>query len=254
MAEPKAVFTPIKYRRTFEEVSEQIKKMIFDGVYHSGDKLPSEAELASQFGVGRQSIREALRILELSGFITIHKGGGGGALIKDNIPGRISRLFLDAFQLEKTSLEELTVARVEIERVVLKYAVANADEDDIAALQQNVYKARKKIENQQATIDENITFHQLLARASKNNLFVIVVKAITNAVRHCMSHLGAADSATEAGVLASERTVKSIITLSYHEKIIAAIIEKNAPKAIALLEEHLQEVKERLKTIMDTPQ
>jgi len=251
MVEPKAVFTPIKSRRTFEAVSEQIKKMIFDGVYQSGDRLPSEAELASQFEVGRQSVREALRILELSGFITIQKGGGGGARIKDNISGTISRLFLDAFQMEKTSLDDLTIARVEIERVVLRYAVLNADEDDIVALRKNVSIARKKIGTQLAVIDENITFHQLLAKASKNNLFVIVVQAITTAVRHCMSQLRTIQSAAEAGTLANERIMQSRITLTYHEKIIEAMVEKDLEKAMALLEEHLQEVKDRLVTIMD---
>ena len=51
MAKSNAVFTPIKSRRTFEAVYEQIKKMIFDEVYQSGDRLPPEAELASQLGV-----------------------------------------------------------------------------------------------------------------------------------------------------------------------------------------------------------
>lgn len=251
MFESKAVFTPIKNRRTFEAVSEQIKKMIFEGVYQSGDRLPSEIELASQFEVGRQSVREALRILELSGFITIQKGGGGGARVKDNISGTISRLFLDAFQMEKTSLEELTVARVEIESVVLKHAVQNADKADIDALRENVSVARKKIKNQLAVIDENITFHQLLAKASKNNLFVIVVQAITTAVRHCMIQLRTARSESDATAWASERIMQSKITVKYHEKIIEAMIAKDVEKAIAILEEHILEVKNRLVSIMN---
>jgi len=252
MVESKAVFTPIKSRRTFEAVYEQIKKMIFDGVYQSGDRLPPETELAAQFGVGRQSVREALRILELSGFITIQKGGGGGTRIKDTISGTISNLFLDAFQMEKTSLEELTIARVEIERVVLKYAVKNADKEDINALRKNVSKARKKLESNRAIVDENISFHQLLAKASKNNLFVIVVQAITTAVRHCMRQLGAVRSEEDASALDSEIIVQSKITLTYHDEIIEAMVEKDVDKAIALLEEHLEEVKIRLISFMDS--
>ena len=169
-SELKAVFTPIKGSRTFEEVSNQIKKLIFDGVFKPGDKLLPETELAQQFNVGRQSVREALRILELSGFITIQKGGGGGAIIKDTISNKISNLFLDAFQLEKITIEELTVARFEIEKTVLKYAIENADEADIKRLQENVRDALEKIEANINVIDENIQFHNLLARASKNHL------------------------------------------------------------------------------------
>ena len=65
------IFTPLKGKRAFEEVSSQIKKLVFEGVLKPGDRLPSETELAVRFNVGRQTIREALRILELSGFITV---------------------------------------------------------------------------------------------------------------------------------------------------------------------------------------
>ena len=245
-SELKAVFTPIKGSRTFEEVSDQIKKLIFDGVFKPGDKLLPETELAQQFNVGRQSIREALRILELSGFITIQKGGGGGAVIKDTISNTISKLFLDAFQLEKISIEELTVARFEIEKIVLKYAIENADEVDIKSLQKNVDDAYKKIEANINVIDENIQFHNLLARASKNHLFVIVVEAVTTAVRHFLSELGPDAEFSDNEKWYNENIIQSKNTLAYHNEILNAVIEKKLDKAVDTLENHLQEVKNRL--------
>ena len=245
-SETKAVFTPIKGSRTFEEVSDQIKKLIFDGVFKPGDKLLPETELAQQFNVGRQSIREALRILELSGFITIQKGGGGGAIIKDTISNKISNLFLDAFQLEKITIEELTVARFEIEKTVLKYAIENADEADIKRLQENVRDAWEKIEANINVIDENIQFHNLLAKASKNHLFVIVVEAVTTAVRHFMSQLGPDAEFSDNEKWYNENIIQSKNTLTYHNKILNAVIEKKLDKAIDTLENHLQEVKNRL--------
>jgi len=116
MNEQKALFTPIKTRRTFEEVSASIKQLILDGVLRPGDRLPSEMELARQFNVSRQTIREALRILELSGFISVQKGGSGGPLIRDTIMNTINNLFFDAFQLERISIDELTAARIETGR------------------------------------------------------------------------------------------------------------------------------------------
>jgi len=245
-SESKAMFTPIKGSRTFEEVSDQIKKLIFDGVFKPGDKLLPETELAQQFNVGRQSIREALRILELSGFITIQKGGGGGAVIKDTISSTISRLFLDAFQMEKITIEELTVARFEIEKTVLKYAIANADETDLKRLQENVDDACKKIEANINVIDENIHFHNLLARASKNHLFIIVVEAVTTAVRHFMRQLGPDAEFSDDKKWYNENIIQSKTTLAYHREILSAVIEKNLNKAVDTLENHLQEVKNRL--------
>ena len=118
MSTDKAIFTPVESKRTFEEVSSKIKTLVFEGVLKPGDRLPSEAELAKQFGVGRQTIREALRILELSGLIAVQKGFGGGPIIKDTILTTISNLFFDAFQMEKITVEEFTAARLVIEKAV----------------------------------------------------------------------------------------------------------------------------------------
>ncbi len=246
---PKTVFTPVKSPRTFEEVSNQIKKLIFDGVFKPGDKLPSEIEIAQQFNVGRQSIREALRILELSGFITIQKGGGGGAVIKDTISSTISELFLDAFQLEKITIEELTIARFEIEKIVLKYAIENADNSDIESLRKNIREAREKIKNNVLVVDENIRFHKLLARASKNHLFVIVVEAVTTAIRHFMSGLGPDSESSDSEKWYAENMMNSKNTLAYHEDILNAVIEKKLDLAIDILENHLLEVKGRLQPL-----
>lgn len=251
MTDSQTIFKPIKSPRTFEAVSAEIKKMILSGNFNPGDKLPPEAEIASQFGVGRQSVREALRILELSGFVVINKGGGGGVIVKDRISSAISNLFLDAFRFEKTSLEELTAARLEIEKIVLKYAVENAEEDDVLALRKNLALAREKIEKDTIIIDENIQFHQILAKASKNNLFVIVVGAITATVRHCMSQISSNLNGSGHEAELSEQIIQSNKTLAYHEDIIAAVEERNKEKATATLESHLLEVKNRLIRIAD---
>jgi DNA-binding FadR family transcriptional regulator len=62
------LFVPIKDLRTVNEISTKIKDLIFSGVLKPGDRLPSEVKLAQQLNVGRQTIREALRLLKISGF------------------------------------------------------------------------------------------------------------------------------------------------------------------------------------------
>ncbi|MBW2000721.1 MAG: FadR family transcriptional regulator, partial [Deltaproteobacteria bacterium] len=175
MNELKELFSPVKTRRTFEEVSASIKELILEGVLNPGDRLPSEIELARQFNVSRQTVREALRILELSGFISVQKGGTGGPLIKDTILNAINNLFLDAFQLERISIGELTVARIEIEKVVLDHVVDNITEAQVGELRKNIARAREKIERNEVSVMENIQFHNVLAEASGNHVFIIVV-------------------------------------------------------------------------------
>ncbi len=226
----KLLFSPIKSRRTFEEVSNEIKRLILQGILKPGDKLPSENELARRFSVGRQTIREGLRLLELSGFITVQKGSTGGSLIEDTIPNRISSLFLDAIQMKNISVDELTLARLEIERVVLNHTLNNIEDSDLKNLQENIVQAKKMVENYIPAFNQNIQFHKLLAKASKNFVFVIVVEAIMAVVAHFLS-----------GYQNDVEGSRKIALL--HQDILNAITEGKRDEAMRLLEEDLQQLK-----------
>ncbi len=64
METPPSLFVPFKTKRAFEEIADQIRELIYTGVFKPGHKLPPERELASQFNAGRMVVREALRTLE----------------------------------------------------------------------------------------------------------------------------------------------------------------------------------------------
>jgi len=232
------LFRPIRPRRAFDEISAEIKRLIFKGILKPGDRLPSETELASQFGVGRQTIREALRLLELSGFISMQKGGVGGPLVVDTILNTISNSFLDAFQMGRITIDELTVARLAIEKMVLESLFTHIKEVDVQALRDNVSLARKKIESGRPASEENTQFHRLLARASGNHLFVILMESIMTVVAHFRSILG----------VNAELSARSAAA---HEQIIDALAKGNRKKASALLEAHLMELGERFKELAD---
>lgn len=251
MNQLKELFTPVKTRRTFEEVSASIKELILEGVLEPGDRLPSEMELARQFNVSRQTVREALRILELSGFISVQKGGSGGPLIEDTVMGAINNLFLDAFHLEKISIEELTDARIEIEKLVLDQVIDRIRVPHLDALRENIARAREKIDNNEASIPENIQFHNLLAEGSGNHVYVIVVGALVAVVQGLMGRLTPGAKAGEASPTYKESVLRSENTIHYHEALLEAIVRKEKARARAIMEEHLKEVGQRLKNLME---
>jgi len=226
MSVDKTIFKPFKTKRTFEEVSSKIKALIFDGTLKTGDKLPSESELAKQFNVGRQTIREALRILELSGFVMVKKGYGGGAIINDSISKKISNLILDAFRMEKISIDEFTVARLTIEKAILNNAIDKAEDQDIKDLQDNIDKAKDLIAKKEIAIDLNFTFHSLLAKASRNSVFMILEGAINTIHRNLRSRIPSNFEISE-------------IAVRNHEKILDALIKGQRERAINLMEEHI---------------
>jgi DNA-binding FadR family transcriptional regulator len=236
MTDDKPMFSPVKSRRTFEEVAISIKELVFDGVLKAGDKLPSENQLAQEFSVGRQTIREALRLLELSGFIRIQKGGSGGARIKNTILSRIRDLFLDAFRMGEIPLRELTQARLEIEKIVLRYAMMHADEADIAALRDNVVEARDRINRNMRATEENFAFHTLLARASKNRILLVAVESIMAVHANFISRVGF-DFEVSRNVV------------DFHEKILEAIETKDMDRAHRLFEAHMLDVEARLQPL-----
>ena len=234
------LFNPIKPKRAFDEISGEVKRLIFKGILKPGDRLPSEAELASQFGVGRQTIREALRLLELSGFISMQKGGAGGPLVVDTILNTISNSFLDAFQMGRITVDELTAARLEIEKMVLSGLFARVEEAEIQALRENVSQAKKKIDAGLQAFEENTQFHKLLAKASKNHLFVILMESIITVVAHFRSILG----------VRLELSARSVVA---HEQITNALIEGNREKALTILEAHIMDIGEQFKESVEQP-
>jgi GntR family transcriptional regulator, transcriptional repressor for pyruvate dehydrogenase complex len=232
-----SVIGPVRTTRTFEEVSNRLKELIFNGTFKPGQRLPSEASLARLFRVGRQSIREALRILELSGFITIRSGVRGGPVIEDTAHSKIAGLFLDAFKSDKVSLADLVVSRKAIEKDVLDLVFVNANRGDLNRLRDNVQQARAKLEKGQLAIEENIEFHRLLARVSKSHVFMIVMESILAVFFDFRSKLSV------AGGIEKSREITAL-----HEEMIRAIAARKKRKAVALMELNIDKANEILTT------
>jgi GntR family transcriptional regulator, transcriptional repressor for pyruvate dehydrogenase complex len=230
----KSIFVPVRSKRTFEDVSSQIKKLIVEGVLQPGDKLPPEGVLSGQFNVGRQTVREALRILELSGFISVQKGFGGGSVVRNNVLKRTSGLLLDALQMEKVGLKEFTAARLLIEKAILNEAMDRADGRDIRDLQRNVAESKALIRKGKFATDVNVEFHSLLAKASKNRIYVLFERTINDMhldLRRQRSPNFATDQAAAQA----------------HGEILEALIKKDRDRANRLLERHISAVSKHYK-------
>lgn len=226
-------FAPIEIKRTFEEVSEKIKEMIFNGTLKPGQMLPPEIKLARQFKVGRQSVREALRLLELSGFLTIKRGVRGGPTIEDTIIERIKELFLDSFRMNKISIRDVISVRLKLEPIIFEEAMAELENSDLESLLKNVADARERFGQNKTATDENIDFHRFIAKATRNHLYVLIMEVIMAVIRDFHSKSGLRISASRASV-------------NEHELILDAIIKKRRKEAIALFNEHLQDLGNRM--------
>jgi len=228
------LFEPITKRRAFEQVADKIKELVFNGALKSGDRLPSEIELAQKYNVGRQTIREALRFLEISGFVTTQKGGSGGAHIEDSVLQAIANSFVDATKMKKVTIEEVLSVRFEIEKLVLTEAIKNIEASDIERIKEIIHLKENEIKEGVKSGYANIMFHKLLAKASKNQVLVIMVDLIMAVINDFVMKTG-------FGYQRMEREIHE------HKRILNAVVNKNEDEAIKLLRRHVKIIQKLLK-------
>ncbi len=172
------MFQPYKGRRAFEDIAEQIKAAILSRKLSSGDRLPSERDLAGQFQVGRVTIREALRTLETMGMIEVRKGSGGGAFVRMADPDVMASMIMDRLQLEGTTHDEFVEARVGIESAIISAVIKHADGEDLNLIRQDIEQSKEILgpEHAEEVVARMIGFHILLGEASHNFPYKMIIR------------------------------------------------------------------------------
>ena len=171
-------FMPIKHGRVFEEVLLQLKEGIFSGRFKAGDKLPSERELTTQFQVSRGVIREAVRALELGGFVAIRQGPAGGAFVTDLSFDQLGNAFLDLFLTNKLSMRELVQVRLHIEPEVARLAAENISPSDAERVREAEAEEYVPFVSYPDRIVKLTRVHSVLANICGNHFFEAIVKSM----------------------------------------------------------------------------
>ena len=135
-----------------------------------GDALPPERALIEELQVGRSTLREALRLLELQGIVTIKAGPGGGPIVARPDHRPLAHTLSLALQTAEVTFQELIETRRMIEGDLASLAAASATEDDIAALRKSVEDMEETRGDEEAFLAENLNFHELLSKAASNRL------------------------------------------------------------------------------------
>ena len=182
-------FQQVKTRRVFEEICEQIRRRLASGALKPGDKLPAERDLATEFRVSRPAVREALRTLEISGVVSLQKGVKGGAFIRDGNPALLTQSLQDLMFLGRVSLASLAEARHLINGLVIELACERATEEDFAALEANMREIEES-EDLQHRADEGVRFFGLIARATRNEVLVMLVDSLSDIIRFVIDRTG----------------------------------------------------------------
>jgi len=185
-------FAPIVPQRAFEDIAGQIRELVAKGRLRPGDRLPPERELSVRFNVSRNTLREALRALELEGVIEMRKGASGGAFIMPGNPEVIVNGLRNLYHLGTISPVDLTEARIWIESLVVRVACERATEGDIAALEENVEQALRAEEAGDLELRGFLhrRFHIMLGEATRNPIIRIVMESVMEVMAQFILVLG----------------------------------------------------------------
>ena len=185
-------FRPVATRRAFEDITAQIRDRLVHRSLQAGDRLPAERQLAGQFRVSRNTLREALRSLEIAGLVELKKGATGGAFIRQGGGEAAVAGLSDLFRMGAIRPEHLTEARILVGTEVTRLACKRRTRPDLAALEANVSAAEAATEKRELArrAEINYEFHRLLARATKNPVLIVLTDALMEMTRHFVETIG----------------------------------------------------------------
>lgn len=216
--------------RAYEVVLHHIETGILEGVYHKGDQLPPERDLAAQLNVGRSAVREAMRVLQTAGLITASTGRGGGTRLTPAQGDALARIFRLHLAIAGAGINDLTETRVALERSSAATAARAASMRTLRELDGTV-TAMRATETIDRFNDLDTDFHVLIARAGRNDLVADLTVAIREAVREPI-RVASVQMPGWAGF--------RLRLIDEHTAILRAIEAGDADQASELMEAHIR--------------
>lgn len=175
-------FKPITPKRSFENISDQIKSLIYSRVLKPNDRLPSERELADRFRISRLSVREALRMLEEAGFVHVKQGADGGIFVRELDEIGMTKSIASLIEVGNIELREITKARLALECHILKAEMGNITDRQLDAIEANLHTCEQLLKKTDrggsSTPEQMVDFHLLLAGASANRLYRYFLRSL----------------------------------------------------------------------------
>lgn len=174
--ERRLMFSPVKTSKIPDEVYEQIVSMINDGQLRPGQRLPSERELASDLGVSRQSIREAIYRADSMGLIEVRQGEGSFVLssIRENLRSPMTILL----EGQADKIFEFLEIRKLIEAWCAEKASTKATTEDLNRMGMILEKMEKVVPTDTAWEKVDMDFHLSVAAATQNIIAMHIMEAL----------------------------------------------------------------------------
>ncbi|UUC45216.1 FadR/GntR family transcriptional regulator [Flavobacterium cerinum] len=208
--------------KLYTKIVNHIKEDIANGVYQPGEKIPAEPELMEKYGVGRSTIREAIKTLAISGILNVKQGSG------TTVTGNYRELNMEQ-RLQRADFEEINSVRKLLEEEIIRLATVNRTEQQLIEIKQCLEKRKTAIlsEKPEECANADIDFHMAIAFASGNKVLAELYYGFTVILRNFFT--------------AREPKGISRFAMNHHlhEQLFLAIQEQNENAGIELLRQLL---------------
>jgi GntR family transcriptional regulator, transcriptional repressor for pyruvate dehydrogenase complex len=211
-----------------ELVARELAKRIIDGHLVEGTQLPNERELIEIFGVGRTTLREALRLLETRGVITIRTGPRGGPIVRRPRAQDLSDALTLILQFEGAALSDVLEARAATEPAIARLAAQQITDSQLEELEASIERMAASTEQMDAFLAENAHFHGLIGEAAGSVALRVFLRSLESIVRTMLVNV---DYATR----------QRKIFVAGHRGIVDALRARDPVAAERAMREHLTE-------------
>ncbi|MDM5226031.1 FadR/GntR family transcriptional regulator [Cytobacillus sp. NJ13] len=229
----------VEKKKTYLIIIDKITECYLAGNLKPGERLPSERELASQFNVSRTTIREALRIMELNGFIDIRQGGG--SYVKVSSFQSSNEEIMTAVKTENPRVYEMLELRRALEAESAFLAAKRATSADLEKLCTALNNMALSKDNPELGLKADLDFHIGIAEATHNTIFIDLIHTLTEHMRDTIR-------TTQSHRFKDPSRYSD--TMYEHKEIYLAIASGNANWAKELMEGHITKIREELAVSM----
>jgi len=231
-------FKPFDKKRYFEQVAQLIRENILNEELQEGFRLPSEVQIAAELNVSRSVVREALRILDVMGYISTKKGPQGGIFVSSLYHKPVSDSFRLLAANGQITVDHLFDVRLQIEPFIIEQAAIHAKEEDIQKIRDLFENTSRHMDDAAQLKRANIDFHLLLAEASGNPVLSILMKSLT-------------DILLEVAYTFLDHDFEKQL-FGIHKKIFQAITQRQTKEVKKLIAADIRFVKKNLKNYVES--
>jgi GntR family transcriptional repressor for pyruvate dehydrogenase complex len=221
---------PVARTSLSDRIVDQLTDLITRGVLKPGGRVPSEKELCRQFGVGRTSVREALRSLSVMGILESH--AGDGTFVSGDATRYLERTLQWGLLFDRKVVEDLIETRVMLESETAYLAARKATPEDLNEIEHNVRGMEKSVGVPDRYLEFDLQFHLAIARATQNSILFHLLSLIRGCLQAWIKE-------TLAGPTAHDSRQRAILSITEHQKVLRALREGRAEEARQAMTEHI---------------